>query len=136
MTDTNLFRNNWLDINYKYSDQMLLVDEQAIQVALYNLFTTSPGERWFNPRLGNPLLTLLFENIVTGLPNLAKNRIAQYVARYDPRIIIQKITASSDVATQPLTVTVGFAWVTVQSLVRNSSIAMNFSQSSYNSNAA
>ena len=71
MSDTNLFRNNWLDINYKYSDQMLLVDEQAIQVALYNLFTTSPGERWFNPRLGNPLLTLLFENIVTGLPNLA-----------------------------------------------------------------
>lgn len=59
-------RNILQDVAFGYSQfesSLLVYDTQAIGNMLYNILTTTPGERPFRPRFGSRIPYLLFEPI-------------------------------------------------------------------------
>jgi len=72
--------------NPKTNDWLSLKDSRSIKSSLQNLFSTSYGERLFQPQIGNSLRSLLFEPIDSITTFEVRDRILETIRKYEPRI--------------------------------------------------
>lgn len=66
-----------------------------IKADILQLLLTNPGERVMVPEFGVPLRKLIFEQNDAILEMAAKNMIAEALARWEPRVVIQQISVTS-----------------------------------------
>lgn len=129
MTDIiGSFNLDWLDLKHTYNLRMIAIDEDAIREAIYNLLVTTPGERWFNPALGNPVLKLLFHPLLTSMPQLLLNKLKQYFALWDPRIVINSATYSLDIPSSTVYLNFIFSWLTINNQLFTSTFNLTLSR--------
>jgi phage baseplate assembly protein W len=70
-------------LNY---DILAIKNETAIARAVRNLVLTTPGERFFNPRVGSDISQSLFENIDPISASVIKSQIEETIKNYEPRV--------------------------------------------------
>jgi phage baseplate assembly protein W len=66
-----------------------------IKADLLQLLLTTPGERVMTPLFGTPLKQLMFEQGDYTLENQAVDIVAEAIRNWEPRIIINNISASA-----------------------------------------
>jgi phage baseplate assembly protein W len=67
-------------------DLTVTKDEAAIKQAIINLLLTNRGERFFNPRIGSSLSSLLFEQLDYATASLINTEVQNTLKFYEPRI--------------------------------------------------
>jgi len=66
-------------------------DIDAIKNSLYNLFTTTPGEKILNPEYGLDFKQYLFLPATVDIAKYIRDEIYSQVARYEPRVKIVNV---------------------------------------------
>lgn len=66
-------------------------DVDAIINSLFNLFNTSPGERFLVPTFGTNLKAYLFEPITDMTANKIGNEIVRAIEKWEPRVTIKVV---------------------------------------------
>jgi phage baseplate assembly protein W len=91
--------NNFLYQNPDINDLELDYDIKAITNSLYNLFTTTPGEKILNPDYGMDFKQFLFMPATVQLAENIRDEIYRQIRTYEPRVKVTdvKITIMEDV---------------------------------------
>lgn len=70
--------------------------KDALKVNLVNFLLTQPGERYFNPTLGTPLRSLLFENLTPGRLTTIKEFLIDSIQSTFVRVSVRDLTLTVD----------------------------------------
>lgn len=92
------------DINLNFTkhpftdDILIRTDVDAVKNSLYNLVLSEKYDKPFDPEFGTNLRGLLFENWDPLLNVYYETKIAEVIAEYEPRVILElvKIKDSAD----------------------------------------
>lgn len=95
-------------MNHATHDIFRKVDGDSVKTALRNLILTNYGERKFFPEYGSGVYGSLFENSDSVTTYLLKSRIETAVAKYEPRVVLDKVTVKSDPNRNQLTIQLEF----------------------------
>ena len=91
----------------------MVSDEEDIKQSLNILLSTSLGERVMQPKYGCNLSDYLFEGLSSSTIAYIKERVANSILYYEPRIVVEKIDVTSDDSTDLLegkfTITVDYS---------------------------
>jgi phage baseplate assembly protein W len=74
----------------------LVSDEEDINESLNILLSTSLGERVMQARYGCNLTDYLFEPLSSSMIGFIKDRVANAILIYEPRIVVEKIEVTDD----------------------------------------
>jgi uncharacterized protein len=74
----------------------MVSDEQDIKQSLDILLSTSLGERVMQPKYGCNLNDYLFEDLNSSTIGYIKDRVANSILYYEPRITVDKIDVTGD----------------------------------------
>ena len=69
----------------------LVADEDDVRQAIWIILATAPGERVMRPDFGSGLKALVFEPLNTTTVELVRTRVAEALARWEPRITVQEV---------------------------------------------
>lgn len=75
-------------------------DINAIKNSIFNIFTTIPGQKILNPVFGINLFEFLFTGITVENAQLLGDTILRGITRFEPRVTIDKINITPDIANQ------------------------------------
>lgn len=95
-------------INRITNDVSVKIDERAISFAIKNLILTRYGERPFQPILGSPVSSLLFDLEGPNLEITLKEAILQTIINYEPRVEILGVYIKNMSNTNSLDVTINY----------------------------
>lgn len=70
-------------------------DVELLKSSVYTLLSTSKGERVMEPEYGTGLRSLIFESGLKGIETVAREEVAQAVARWEPRVSLINLVVSS-----------------------------------------
>jgi len=83
------------DVNqFEPTNQSLLYNDDSVYQALYNLMSTSPGERHFNPEYGVDLDQFVFEYIDGITEEQMFNHVENKVDLFEPRAYLSYTESS------------------------------------------
>lgn len=82
------------DVHPVSKDILKKTNENAIAASIRNLLLTSHYERPFNPNLGSNLKKFLFEPIDNVTTSLIEDSIYRTLVNFEPRVTIQKVSAT------------------------------------------
>ena len=104
------FRDLDLDFsrNTVTNDVNVVEDVTAIKRAVKNLVQTNYYERPFNPELGCGVRELLFENFTPMTAVFLKDKIAEVLNNYEPRVELYDIKVDDDQDGNRLLVSINF----------------------------
>ena len=100
---TYLYADLHLDLQEKYNTSSKLFENQeindlkvdydidAIKNSLYNLFTTTPGEKILNPEYGLDFKQYLFLPATIDIAKYIRDEIYSQTARFEPRIKVVNV---------------------------------------------
>ncbi|MAJ57316.1 MAG: hypothetical protein CMI74_04515 [Candidatus Pelagibacter sp.] len=104
------FRDLDLDFsrNTVTNDVNVVEDVTAIKRAVKNLVQTNYYERPFNPELGCGVRELLFENFTPMTAVFLKDKIAEVLQNYEPRVELYDIKVDDDIDGNRLVIDIYF----------------------------
>jgi phage baseplate assembly protein W len=104
-----------LDLNFTAhpvtGDVARLYDENAIKRSVRNLLQTNNFERPFHSEIGSQIRALLFEPASPVLNTMLKRVISDTIATFEPRVVVNSVTVSSNADNNALNVTLVFTIV-------------------------
>jgi phage baseplate assembly protein W len=104
-----------LDLNFTAhpvtGDISRLYDENAIKRSVRNLLQTNNFERPFHSEIGSQIRALLFEPASPVLNTMLKRVIADTITTFEPRVVVNSVTVSSNADNNSLNVTLIFTIV-------------------------
>lgn len=103
-TDINLLFNS----HPRTGDVVVRTDEDAVKAAVVNLVRTMPYERPFHPEIGSQIFSLLFENFTPVTEQIAARTIFDVITKFEPRVILNVVTARASPDNNSLDVSVEF----------------------------
>ena len=80
-------------------DLLVLKNENAIARSIRNIIFTYPGEKFFTPRFGSKISSLLFENMDSLVASQIEDEIKQSIINYEPRVDLTSINVSPNYET-------------------------------------
>ena len=83
-------------LNSVTKDVNRLTDAEAIKRSVRNLINTNNYERPFHPEIGSGIRGLLFEPMTELTTHFMRQRIAEMLNEYEPRIFLNKIVCRPD----------------------------------------
>jgi len=83
-------------LNSVTKDVNKLTDAEAIKRSVRNLINTNNYERPFHPEIGSGIRGLLFEPMTELTTHFMRQRIAEMLNEYEPRIFLNKIVCRPD----------------------------------------
>ena len=85
-------------VNPLTDDLIAIKNQNAIARSLRNLVLTTPGERFFNNRLGSRVNELLFENVDDLTASSVKSEIENTIKNFEPRVklLTTRVSANPD----------------------------------------
>ena len=90
------------------NDLVALKNENAIARSIRNIIFTLPGEKFFNPNFGSRINRSLFENIDEFSANTIQDEIDSSLRNYEPRIILDLVTAIPNYDNNGFDVTISY----------------------------
>jgi phage baseplate assembly protein W len=104
-----------LDLNFTAhpvtGDVARLYDENAIKRSVRNLLQTNNFERPFHSEIGSQIRALLFEPASPILNTMLKRVITDTISTFEPRVVVNSVTVSSNADNNSLNVTLVFTIV-------------------------
>jgi phage baseplate assembly protein W len=104
-----------LDLNFTAhpvtGDISRLYDENAIKRSVRNLLQTNNFERPFHSEIGSQIRALLFEPASPVLNTMLKRVITDTITTFEPRVVVNSVTVSSNADNNSLNVTLIFTIV-------------------------
>jgi phage baseplate assembly protein W len=104
-----------LDLNFTAhpvtGDVARLYDENAIKRSVRNLLQTNNFERPFHSEIGSQICALLFEPASPILNTMLKRVITDTISTFEPRVVVNSVTVSSNADNNSLNVTLVFTIV-------------------------
>jgi len=104
-----------LDLNFTAhpvtGDISRLYDENAVKRSVRNLLQTNNFERPFHSEIGSQIRALLFEPASPVLNTMLKRVIADTITTFEPRVVVNSVTVSSNADNNSLNVTLIFTIV-------------------------
>jgi len=104
-----------LDLNFTAhpvtGDISRLYDENAIKRSVRNLLQTNNFERPFHSEIGSQIRALLFEPASPVLNTMLKRVIVDTITTFEPRVVVNSVTVSSNADNNSLNVTLIFTIV-------------------------
>lgn len=104
-----------LDLNFTAhpvtGDISRLYDENAVKRSVRNLLQTNNFERPFHSEIGSQIRALLFEPASPVLNTMLKRVIADTITTFEPRVVVNSVTVSSNADNNSLNVTLVFTIV-------------------------
>jgi phage baseplate assembly protein W len=101
-----------LDLNFTAhpvtGDVARLYDENAIKRSVRNLLQTNNFERPFHSEIGSQIRALLFEPASPVLNTMLKRVISDTITTFEPRVVVNSVTVSSNADNNSLNVTLVF----------------------------
>lgn len=98
-----VFRDLHLDIHFEYTNNNQIhkkneimdivgdVNDNAIKNSLFNIFSTSPGQKILNPEFGLVFNQWLFTNMSENGALVIKQTIYEQIQKYEPRVILDEV---------------------------------------------
>ena len=85
-------------VNPLTDDLIAIKNQTAISRSIRNLVLTTPGERFFNNRLGSRVNELLFENVDDLTASSVKSEIENTIKNFEPRVklLTTRVSANPD----------------------------------------
>lgn len=83
--------NDFLFQKSEITDIKIDYDIEAIKNSLYNIFTTTPGEKILNPEFGMDIRRYIFEPATIDTAKEIRRRIFQQIRSYEPRITLKSV---------------------------------------------
>jgi phage baseplate assembly protein W len=83
--------NDYLFQKSEITDFKLDYDIEAIKNSLYNIFTTTPGEKILNPEFGMDIRRYIFEPATIDTAKEIRRKIFQQIRSYEPRITLKSV---------------------------------------------
>jgi phage baseplate assembly protein W len=83
--------NNFLYQENEIKDIKVDYDLNALKNSLYNLFTTTPGEKILNPNYGLDLRQYLFTSATVEMAENIRDEIYRQVRAYEPRVKLNDV---------------------------------------------
>ena len=104
-----------LDLNFTAhpvtGDISRLYDENAVKRSVRNLLQTNNFERPFHSEIGSQIRALLFEPASPVLNTMLKRVIVDTITTFEPRVVVNSVTVSSNADNNSLNVTLIFTIV-------------------------
>jgi phage baseplate assembly protein W len=104
-----------LDLNFTAhpvtGDVARLYDENAIKRSVRNLLQTNNFERPFHSEIGSQIRALLFEPASPVLNTMLKRVISDTITTFEPRVVVNSVTVSSNSDNNSVNVTLVFTIV-------------------------
>ena len=104
-----------LDLNFTAhpvtGDVARLYDENAIKRSVRNLLQTNNFERPFHSEIGSQIRALLFEPASPILNTMLKRVISDTITTFEPRVVVNSVTVSSNSDNNSVNVTLVFTIV-------------------------
>lgn len=89
-------QNDQVQKQLEIADIVSDINGQAIRNSLYNIFSTSPGQKILNPEFGLNFEQWLFTQLSENKALSIKQKIYRQVERYEPRVTITNIDVIPD----------------------------------------
>lgn len=89
-------RNSELYKTNEVTDIVADINTNAIKNSIYNILSTSPGQKILNPEFGLNFEQWLFTNISDNNINIIRQKIISQIQQYEPRAQLQEVDIEPD----------------------------------------
>ena len=112
------------EVNPITDDIIGVKNDTAIARSIRNLVLTTPGERFFNPKLGSEVSEILFDTVDDISAAVIRDEIEQTIIRFEPRVKLQDVTVKPNYDNNEFDVTVSYDVIGIDALPQQLNFAL------------
>ena len=112
------------EVNPITDDIIGVKNDTAIARSIRNLVLTSPGERFFNPKLGSEVSEILFDTVDDISAAVIKDEIEQTIIKFEPRVKLEDVKVKGDFDNNQFNITVTYDVIGIDALPQQLNFAL------------
>ena len=112
------------EVNPITDDIIGVKNDTAIARSIRNLALTSPGERFFNPKLGSEVNEILFDTVDDISAAVIRDEIEQTIIKFEPRVKLEDVKVKGDFDNNQFDVTITYDVIGVDALPQQLNFAL------------
>ena len=112
------------EVNPITDDIIGVKNDTAIARSIRNLVLTSPGERFFNPKLGSEVNEILFDTVDDISAAVIRDEIEQTIIKFEPRVKLEDVKVKGDFDNNQFDITVTYDVIGVDALPQQLNFAL------------
>ena len=112
------------EVNPITDDIIGVKNDTAIARSIRNLVLTSPGERFFNPKLGSEVNEILFDTVDDISAAVIRDEIEQTIIKFEPRVKLEDVKVKGDFDNNQFDVTITYEVIGVDALPQQLNFAL------------
>ena len=112
------------EVNPITDDIIGVKNDTAIARSIRNLVLTSPGDRFFNPKLGSEVNEILFDTVDDISAAVIRDEIEQTIIKFEPRVKLEDVKVKGDFDNNQFDVTITYDVIGVDALPQQLNFAL------------
>ena len=112
------------EVNPITNDTITVKNDTAIARSIRNLVLTTPGERFFNPKLGSEVNEILFDTVDDISAAVIRDEIEQTIIKFEPRVKLEDVKVKGDFDNNQFDVTITYDVIGVDALPQQLNFAL------------
>jgi len=112
------------EVNPITDDIIGVKNDTAIARSIRNLVLTTPGERFFNPKLGSEVSEILFDTVDDISAAVIRDEIEQTIIKFEPRVKLEDVKVKGDFDNNQFDVTITYDVIGVDALPQQLNFAL------------
>tara|TARA_X000000368_G_C22871368_1_gene641055 strand:- start:72 stop:473 length:402 start_codon:yes stop_codon:yes gene_type:complete len=112
------------EVNPITDDIIGVKNDTAIARSIRNLVLTTPGERFFNPKLGSEVSEILFDTVDDISAAVIRDEIEQTIIKFEPRVKLEDVKVKGDFDSNQFDVTITYDVIGVDALPQQLNFAL------------
>ena len=112
------------EVNPITDDIIGVKNDTAIARSIRNLVLTTPGERFFNPKLGSEVSEILFDTVDDISAAVIKDEIEQTIIKFEPRVKLEDVKVKGDFDNNQFNITVTYDVIGIDALPQQLNFAL------------
>ena len=112
------------EVNPITDDIIGVKNDTAIARSIRNLVLTSPGERFFNPKLGSEVNEILFDTVDDISAAVIRDEIEQTIIKFEPRVKLEDVKVKGDFDNHQFDVTITYDIIGADALPQQLNFAL------------
>ena len=112
------------EVNPITDDIIGVKNDTAIARSIRNLVLTTPGERFFNPKLGSEVSEILFDTVDDISAAVIRDEIEQTIIKFEPRVKLEDVKVKGDFDNNQFNITVTYDVIGIDALPQQLNFAL------------
>ena len=112
------------EVNPITDDIIGVKNDTAIARSIRNLVLTTPGERFFNPKLGSEVNEILFDTVDDISAAVIRDEIEQTIIKFEPRVKLEDVKVKGDFDNNQFNVTITYDVIGIDALPQQLNFAL------------